>query len=256
MKVVILCGGKGTRMREVTQYRPKPLVSVGSHPVIWHIMKYYSHFGFNDFILCTGYKGEMIKDYFLNLKWMNNDISIYMNRDKKIEYLTKIEEDWKVTLIDTGLETLTGGRIKKIQKYIDDDNFMLTYGDVLSNVDINKLLECHYKKAKIATITGINPISPYGVLRIENGIVKGFTEKPISQDFINGGFMVLNKEVFNYFPEKDCFFEQEPLVKLATEEQLAIYHHKDFWTAIDTFKDVERVNAMWNEKNRPWAVWK
>ncbi|PAB60649.1 glucose-1-phosphate cytidylyltransferase [Anaeromicrobium sediminis] len=254
MKVVILCGGKGTRMREETEYRPKPLVNIGGKPIIWHIMKIYSYFGFNDFILCLGYKGEMIKQYFMGMYWKNNDFTINTsNNNLEYHYLEK--EEWNITMVDTGSDTLTGGRIKKIKDYIKEDKFMLTYGDGLSNVNINMLIQHHNKKERLATLTGVHPTSPFGILKIENGIVTSFSEKPVLKDLINGGFMVLNKEIFNYFPENDCPFEKDPLKNLCKTNELAVYEHNGFWTSIDTFKDVQRVNKLCESGDTPWKVW-
>ncbi|MBU3179968.1 glucose-1-phosphate cytidylyltransferase [Clostridium psychrophilum] len=253
MKVVILCGGKGTRMREETEYRPKPLVEIGGKPILWHIMKSYSSYGFNDFILCVGYKGEMIKQYFMDMYWRNNDFTLHLSGDREIEYHTKEEEKWNITIVDTGNETLTGGRLKQVEKYIDDDEFMFTYGDGLSNVNILKLLEFHRKKGRIGTLTGVNPISSFGVMEVEDGIIKAFKEKPILKDRVNGGFMVFNKEVFKYLPSKDCFFEQEPIKNLAKDKQLAVYEHNGFWVAIDTIKDVQTVNKLWDTGEHLWS---
>lgn len=257
MKVVIFCGGKGTRMREETEYRPKPLVNVDGRPIIWHIMRTYAHYGFNEFILCVGYKGEMIKDYFMNLDWKNNDFTLHIkNGNKTVNYHTKEEEDWKITIVDTGAETQTAGRLKAVEKYIDDDTFMLTYGDGLSNVNINDLLQYHSSKGKIATLTGIHPMTTFGVIESENGIAKSFKEKPQLSGTINGGFMVLNKKVFDYIPEYDCMFENQPMINLSKDDELAVYEHHGFWMAIDTFKDVETINSMCTEDNCPWKVWK
>lgn len=255
MQAVILCGGKGTRMREETEYRPKPLVPIGGKPILWHIMKIYSTYGINDFILCTGYKGEMIKQYFMEMYWRNNDFTLHINGDKHIDFHTVEKEMWNVTIIDTGLETLTGGRLKQIEKYINEDNFLMTYGDCISDVDISKLIKFHIKMDKAATLTGVHPVSPFGLIEIENGIVKSFKEKPVLKEVINGGYMVLNKKVFDYFPKEDCAFEEEPLRKLAENNQLAVYEHNGFWTAIDTFKDIERVNKMWDNGETYWKVW-
>jgi len=254
MKVVILCGGKGTRMREETEYRPKPLVDIGGKPIIWHIMKIYSSYGFNDFILCVGYKGEMIKQYFVDMYWRNNDFTLHSDGDKKIEYHTKEEDNWNITIVDTGIETMTGGRLKQVEKYIDDEEFMFTYGDGLSNVNILKLLAFHREKNRIGTLTGINPISSFGVMEVEDGIINAFKEKPVLKDWINGGFMVFNKKVFEYLPNEDCFFEQEPIRKLAKDKQLAVYEHNGFWAAIDTFKDVEAINKLWDKGDHLWTV--
>jgi len=252
MKVVILCGGKGTRMREETEYRPKPLVEIGGKPILWHIMKSYSSYGFNDFILCVGYKGEMIKQYFMDMYWRNNDFTLHFNGDRKIEYHTKEEENWNITIINTGIETMTGGRLKQVEKYIDDKEFMFTYGDGLSNVNILELLKFHRKKGKIGTLTGVNPVSTFGVMEVKDGIVNSFKEKPILNDRINGGFMVFNKNIFKYLGSEDCFFEQEPIRNLAKDKQLSMYEHNGFWTAIDTFKDVEAVNKLWDKGEHLW----
>lgn len=256
MKAVILCGGKGTRMREETEYRPKPLVPIGGKPILWHIMKIYSQYGINDFILCTGYKSDMIKQYFMEMYWRNNDFTMHINGDKKIDFHTNEKEDWNITIVDTGLETLTGGRLKRIKDYLnDDDNFMMTYGDGVSDVNISELIKYHKEKNRIATITGVHPMSPFGLIEVEDGIVKAFKEKPRLKDVINGGYMVLSKKVFDYIPDEDCMFEEQPLRKLALDSQLAVYEHNGFWTAIDTFKDIEKVNKMWDKGDRPWKIW-
>ncbi len=255
MKIVILCGGKGTRMREETEFRPKPLVEVGDNPIIWHIMKIYSYYGFHDFILCVGYKGDMIKRYFMEMSWRNNDFTVKTTSHASLQFHTTAKEDWNVTLVDTGPETLTGGRIKKIKKYIHDEHFMLTYGDGLSDVNIKELWAYHQQAGKLATLTGVHPISPFGVIETKNSIVTAFKEKPILDDLINGGFMVLNRKIFDYLPQEDCAFEQEPLHRLAADAQLAVYKHNGFWTAIDTHKDVERVNELWRTGETPWKLW-
>ncbi|MFN4149739.1 MAG: sugar phosphate nucleotidyltransferase, partial [Candidatus Sericytochromatia bacterium] len=211
MKVVILCGGLGTRLREETEFKPKPMVNIGDKPVLWHIMKYYSCFGFKDFVLCLGYKGEVIKDYFYNYEMMNNDFTIKLGNPKNVTFLqSDSENDWTVTLINTGEKTLKGARLKKIEKYIDTDNFMVTYGDGLSNVDLNKLIDFHKAHEKTVTVTGVNAVSRFGELKIKDDFkVEDFHEKPdnISR-FINGGFFVLNKSIFNYLTEdENCDLE-------------------------------------------------
>lgn len=257
MKAVILCGGKGTRMREETEYRPKPLVPIGGKPILWHIMKIYSQYGINDFILCTGYKSEMIKQYFMEMHWRNNDFTLHINGDKKIKFHTVENEDWNVTIVDTGLDTGTGARLRKIEKYLEDDEFFMTYGDGVSDINISELLEYHRNKGKIATITGVHPMSPFGLIEVECGIVKSFIEKPRLNDMINGGFMILNKEVFKYISDDEgCMFEEKPIKDLAYSSQLAVYEHTGFWTAIDTFKDIENINKMWNTGDRPWKIWR
>ncbi len=256
MKLVILCGGKGTRMREETEYRPKPLVEIGGNPIIWHIMKIYSYFGIKDFILCLGYKGEMIKQYFNNIQWLNNDYTLHIdNCLSTITYHTNDNNKWNITFINTGSETLTAGRLKQTRKYIAEENFLLTYGDGLSDVNIKELIKYHKSKGKLATLTGIHPVSSFGVIEVENGIAKSFTEKPRQGGFVNGGFMVLNRKIFDYIPEKDCMFVQKPLVNLTADKELAIYEHKGFWMAIDTFKDAFRANELWDSGEKPWKIW-
>jgi glucose-1-phosphate cytidylyltransferase len=256
MQAVILCGGKGTRMREETEYRPKPLVPIGGKPILWHIMKIYSVYGIKDFILCTGYKSEMIKQYFMEMYWRNNDFTLQIGKDNNIKFHTEENEDWNITIVDTGLETGTGGRIKNVKNYIKEDNFLMTYGDGVSDINIAELINFHKQKGTVATLTGVHPLSPFGLIEVENGIVRAFKEKPVLKDVINGGFMVLNKKVFNYFPDEDCMFEQEPLRAIAKDGQLAVYEHNGFWTAIDTFKDIEKVNKMWESGEQLWKVWK
>lgn len=255
MKTVILCGGRGTRMREETEFRPKPLVRIGEKPIIWHIMKLYSHYGFRDFLLCVGYKGDMIKRYFMEMYYLNNDFSITTGKHSDIQVHTKNDENWNVTIVDTGLESQTGKRMKRIEKYIDTDDFMLTYGDGLSDVNLKELIETHQKEGKIATLTGVNPNSPFGIFEIKNDIVTAFKEKPILEDVINGGFMVLNKRVFDYISDANCAFEQEPLHQLARDSEISIYRHKGFWTAMDTYKDIEKINELWASGESPWKLW-
>ncbi len=255
MQTVILCGGKGTRMREETEYRPKPLVLIGGRPILWHIMKIYSHYGYKDFILCVGYKGDMIKRYFMEMCWQNNDFTTFTGRDSHVEYHTRNNENWSVTVADTGLESQTGKRIKQIERYISGDTFMLTYGDGLSDVNIPALVESHKAAQCIATITGVNPTSPFGVIQTQNGKATRFKEKPLLEDIINGGFMVLDKRAFEYIPEDNCPFEQEPLHRLALDGEISVYKHDGFWAAIDTSKDIERMNALWDTGEAPWKLW-
>jgi glucose-1-phosphate cytidylyltransferase len=254
MKVVILCGGKGTRMGQETEFRPKPLIVIGGKPILWHIMKFYSSYGYNDFILCIGYKGDMIKQYFMEMYWRNNDFTLHLDGNNTIEYRTHENENWNITIIDTGLETMTGGRIKRIEKYIDEDEFMFTYGDGLSDINLKALVDYHRKKNKIATLTGVHPTSSFGLMNVEDGIVKAFREKPVLNDLVNGGYMIINKKIFNYFPQEDCAFEEEPLVRLAKDEQLAVYEHHGFWKAIDTQKDIIFVNNMYSKGVMPWLI--
>jgi glucose-1-phosphate cytidylyltransferase len=254
--VVILCGGMGTRMKEETEFRPKPLVEIGGRPIIWHIMKLYSHFGFVNFILCLGYKGELIKEYFLNYEAMNNDFTINLGSQNRIDYHNSHrEENWNVTLIDTGLDTLTGGRIKKIEHYVKNDTFMVTYGDGISDINIHNLLQHHYEKKTIGTLTGVHPVSRFGVLMHNHSdIVTGFKEKPYLNGLVNGGFFVFEKSFFNYLTT-DSVLESEPLENLAKENQLSVYKHNGFWRCMDTFKDVRELNYLWETK-MPWKIWR
>jgi len=256
IKVVILCGGKGTRLKEETEFRPKPLLPIGDKPILWHIMKIYSHYGYKDFILCLGYKGDMIKKYFLDYQWMNNDFTLNLG-DKKssLNHHTQTKEDWSITFANTGETTLTGGRIKKIEKYINEDNFMVTYGDGVSNININKLVEFHKKEGKIGTITGVHPSSKYGTVNInQDNIINEFKEKPVLKDIINGGFFVFKKEFFNYI-KKDCMLEKEPFEQVIKEKQLALFKHEDFWHCMDTYKDFENLNEMESNGKTPWKIW-
>lgn len=257
MKTVILCGGKGRRLKEETEYKPKPLIEIGGKPMLWHIMKIYSHQGFRDFILCLGYKGKMIKEYFLNLKEMSNDFLMDLTTREKIILGDKTHLNGKVFFIDTGLETMTGARVARIKKHIgEDEDFFLTYGDGVANVDLNKLYEYHKKAGAVMTITVVNPLHPFGLLEIEKGIVKRFEEKPFMKDLINGGFMVCNRKIFDYLSdEENCILEQEPLKKLARDGKLAAYKHEGFWKSMDTQKDVDELNELY-ESGAPWEIWK
>lgn len=244
MKVVILCGGKGLRLRSATDYTPKPLVLVNDKPVIWHIMKIYSHFGYNDFILPLGFGGDKIKEFFWNYDWKNYDFVKEIGENKVT--MLQQPEKWNITFVNTGIETMTGGRIKKIEKYVDGDTFMLTYGDGLSDININELMRYHSEKNKIATVTGILRNSQYGTLTAKDGIAKSFEEKPSLEGLINGGFFVLNKEIFNYLSDDEkCIFEEEPMRKLVHDGELAVYEHKGLWIAIDTYKDLQTANESW-----------
>ncbi len=255
-KVVILCGGMGTRLKEETEFRPKPLVHIGAFPILWHIMKHYSHYGFNDFVLCLGYKGEMIKEYFLNYGWMSNDFTLNLGKGKgQLSNHTDNTENWNITFADTGDTTQTGGRIKKIEKHIKEDNFLATYGDGVSNVDIKRLIGFHKEKNKIGTLTGVHPWSKYGTVHTDkNGIITKFTEKPMLKDVINGGFFVFKKDIFDYL-DNECMLEKEPFEKLAQEKQLTLFKHDGFWHCMDTYKDFQELNAIWEKGNAPWNIW-
>jgi glucose-1-phosphate cytidylyltransferase len=257
MKVVILCGGLGTRLREETEFRPKPLVEIGARPVLWHIMKTYAHYGFQEFVLCLGYRGSMIKDYFLNYEAMNNDFTICLGRKSQILFDgSHQEQGFQVTLADTGLETMTGGRIKRIAKYVGEDTFMMTYGDGLSDVDIGRLLEFHQSHGRLATVTIVRPVSRFGVVEIgEENRVLEFTEKPVSQGWISAGFLVLNRGIFDYLSGDDCILERGPLEQLAREGQLMSYRHEGFFFAMDTYRDYQHLSQLWATGKAPWKVW-
>ena len=258
MKVVILCGGLGTRLREETEFRPKPLVEIGGRPILWHIMKIYAHYGFKDFILCLGYKGEMIKEYFLNYEAMNNDFSIHLGDRNSIKFHSNhLENDWNITLVDTGDQSQTGSRIKKVEKYIDSDNFMVTYGDGVGNINIKKLIEKHLSCKKIGTVTGVHPSGRFGELTLKGDKIIKFAEKPMSNGgFVNGGFFVFNKQFFKYLIKNDdCYLEREPLEKLVKEKQLSLYQHKGFWKCMDTQRERDILNNMYQKKDAPWKVW-
>ncbi|HAN10439.1 MAG TPA: glucose-1-phosphate cytidylyltransferase [Clostridiales bacterium] len=243
MQVVILCGGKGTRLK-TSEEVPKPLALVNGKPLIWHIMSIYSKFGFNEFILPLGYKGDKIKEYFMHYDWMNHDF-IKIGSENRIELLEKPEK-WNITFVNTGLETMTGGRIKKIEKYIKGDTFMLTYGDGLADVDVDSLINFHKNKGKIATVTGVERKTQYGVLSVKEGIAESFNEKTSLDGLINGGFFVLDKKVFDYLDGDDgCIWENEPLSHLANDGELAVYEHKGIWMAVDTYKDLLDINQKW-----------
>lgn len=258
MKVVILCGGRGTRLKEETEVRPKPLVEIGGRPILWHIMKIYAHYGFNEFVLCLGYKGRMIKEYFLNYEIMASDLTLRLGgNDVKIHNQSQ-EKDWMITFAETGEEAQTGARVKRIEKYIEGDLFMLTYGDAVANINIKNLLEFHKSHGKIGTITGVHPSSRFGELVIKDRQVVQFTEKPqIKEGFINGGFFVFNKKFLNYLKGDDnCYLEREPLEKLALDKELMVYTHVGFWQCMDTYRELEILNNLWRSSKPPWKVWR
>jgi glucose-1-phosphate cytidylyltransferase len=260
MKVVILAGGLGTRLREETEYRPKPMVQIGNRPILWHIMKIYSHYRFYDFVICLGYKGNMIKDYFLNYEIMNSDFTIKLGnrRDITTHNNNHNESQWKVTLADTGEKAQTGSRIKRISQYLDNDSFFLTYGDGVANIDIKKLLDFHKKHGKIGTVTGVHPSSRFGELNIIDNKVVKFHEKPqVNEGLINGGFFAFNKKFLEYLSsDEDCILEKEPLENLVSDGQLMVYPHSGFWQCVDTYRELEALNELWNSPNPPWKVWK
>jgi glucose-1-phosphate cytidylyltransferase len=253
--VVILCGGLGTRLREETEYKPKPMVEIGGRPIVWHIMKLYAQYGFNRFILCLGYKGSVIKDYFLNYEAMSNDFTIQLGHHNQMTYQSDhTEQNFSVTLVDTGLRTMTGGRIKRIERFVNTETFMVTYGDGLANLNIGQLVEYHFAHGKLATLTATRPPSRYGILDLqESGQVERFREK-VQTEWINGGFFVFNRRVFNYL-EPDGVLEQEPLEQLAADEQLMGFRHEGFWIGMDTYREHEMLNQMWDSGSAPWKMW-
>ncbi|MCK5145258.1 glucose-1-phosphate cytidylyltransferase [bacterium] len=258
MKAVILCGGMGTRLREETEYRPKPMVEIGGQPILWHIMKTYASYGITDFVLCLGYKGWMIKEYFLNYAMMSNDFTLNIGKHDGIELHSGREiENWRITLADTGLNTNTGARVKQIEKYIDTDTFMLTYGDGIANVDISDLLSYHQGHGKTGTVTGVNPPSKFGELSIRGKHVLRFEEKPKSTcSLISGGFFVFNRAVFDHIDaNQNQNFENDPLEALAMSKELMVYKHKGFWQCMDTYRDFLYLNQLWEQGDVPWKVW-
>ncbi|GAU75650.1 glucose-1-phosphate cytidylyltransferase [Fusibacter sp. 3D3] len=258
MKVVILCGGYGTRISEESHLRPKPMIEIGERPILWHIMKTYSHYGFNEFVLCLGYKGHMIKEYFANYFLYGSDITFDLASNNKMEiHSCESVEPWKVTLANTGLDTMTGGRIKRIQKYVGNEPFMLTYGDGVSNVNIKALYEFHKVHGKIATITAVQPSGKYGVLGInDDSTVLEFVEKPKNVEaWINGGFMVLEPQVFDYIKDDQVSFELEPMETLANDSEIAAYKHIGFWQCMDSQRDKQVLEHIWKSGKAPWKVW-
>ena len=258
MKVVIFAGGLGTRLREETEFRPKPMVHIGNRPILWHIMKIYAHYGFKDFILCLGHKGEMIKEYFYDYEVLNNDFTIELGNKKNIQiHRDTDEKGWRVTLADTGEKALKGTRLKRVQEYIDGDQFMLTYGDGVANIDISALLKFHQGHGKLGTVTGINPTSRFGELKVKGDKVGSLQEKPRDgHGLINGGFFVFNKGIFNYLSDDDnCDLEIGALEEVARTGELMVYRHKGFWTCMDTLRDTEYLNSLWNKNKAQWKVW-
>ena len=254
MKVVILAGGLGTRLAEYTGRIPKPMVKIGTMPIIWHIMKIYSQYGFNEFILPLGYKGELIKEFFLNLKYFQSDFTIDTSNGE-IKIHQNNSDEWKITLVDTGLNTMTGGRLLKLKKYIGDENFFLTYGDGLANVNIKKLYEFHLENKKMVTITAVKPAGRFGKIEIsqKDHNVTSFKEKPKEEnDWINGGFFVFEPEFFEYLNDEQTILEDEPLQKVSMKNELIAYKHKGFWQCMDNKKDYDYLNNLWEENKQYW----
>jgi glucose-1-phosphate cytidylyltransferase len=258
MKVVILAGGFGTRISEETQLKPKPMVEIGDKPILWHIMKLYSSYGFNEFIICLGYKSHVIKEYFSNYFLFNSDVTFDFQKENKCIIHQHSTEPWKVTLVETGLNTLTGGRIKKIQRFIGDEPFMLTYGDGVSDVNLKELVQFHHTHGKIASVTATQPPGRFGILSLSSGQkVENFQEKiEGDREWINAGFFVLQPEVFNYLNGGDqTVFEKEPLENLARDGQLMAFKHTGFWLPMDTLKDKVYLEELWNTGKAPWKIW-
>lgn len=256
MKVVILAGGLGTRLSEETVVKPKPMVEIGGKPILWHILKIYSFYGFNDFVICLGYKGYMIKEYFSNYFMHMSDITFDMENNQ-MEIHQKYVEPWRITLIDTGQETMTGGRIKRIRDYVDDQTFLLTYGDGIADVDVSALLEYHQKNRRLATLTAVQPPGRFGLANINaNNEVISFVEKPVGDgNWINGGFFVLEPQIFDYIDGDQTIWEREPLESLAAQNQLMAYKHYGFWRPMDTLRDKNLLESLWNSNEAPWKIW-
>ena len=257
MKVVILAGGLGTRISEESHTKPKPMIEIGGKPILWHILKIYSHYGYNEFIICLGYKGHMIKEFFADYYLHMSDVTFDFTDENKMIIHNNIAEPWKVTLVDTGLGTQTGGRVKNVQKYIGNEPFMLTYGDGVSDVNICDLVEFHKNNNNIATITAIQPGGRYGALEInKEQDITNFSEKSKeSGGWVNGGFMVLQPEIFGYIDGINCILEKQPLEKLATENQLKAFKHYGFWQCMDTQRDKTMLDNLWESGNSPWKIW-
>ena len=260
MQVVILCGGLGTRLKEETEFRPKPMVNIGTRPILWHIMKIYSTFGHRDFVLALGYKGEMIKEYFYHYELMDSDVTIKLGHPKKtcIYHNGIQEKEWTVTLANTGESALKGARLKKVEKYITGDEFLMTYGDGVSDVDIDALLNFHHSHGKIATVTGVNAAARFGELKITGNRVERFNEKPQSgSEFINGGFFVFSRSIFKYLSSEDnCDLEVGPLERLAEQGELMVYKHRKSWACMDTLRDMDYLNRLWHDHKAFWKIWK
>jgi glucose-1-phosphate cytidylyltransferase len=257
MKVVILAGGKGTRIREATEHRPKPMIEIGGRPILWHIMKLYAHQGFNDFVICLGYKGDVIRDYFLNYEARNADVTVTLGQ-RSVHLHDAVEEaGWNVTLSETGDETLTGGRLKRISRHVRDQEFMVTYGDGVADVNLAKLLEEHRKRGCLATVTAVHPASRFGELSIGSGVVQLFQEKPqVHEGWINGGFFVFNPTILDLITGDDDSLEAGLLARLASQNQLAVHQHDGFWQCMDTFREYQLLNDRWESGDAPWAVWR
>ena len=260
MKVVILCGGKGTRLREETEFRPKPMVPIGGKPILWHIMKSYAHYGHKEFILCLGSKGEMIKDYFRNYLWNTCDITLLLGQQSAVQFHNRHdEEDWSVTLADTGEDSMTAYRVRQIRRYIPaGESFLLTYGDGLSTIDVNASIAAHRAAGKVCTLSAVHPAGRFGALRIEeDGRIHTFSEKPqFEEAYVNGGYMVCGPRLFDYLPDDpNVMLERQPMDRLVSDGQLHAYKHDGFWQPMDTYQESQHLNKLWAEGKAPWKVW-
>jgi glucose-1-phosphate cytidylyltransferase len=257
VKIVLLCGGLGTRLREETEFRPKPLVEVGDRPVVWHIMKHFAHFGFTEFVLCLGYRSSMIKEYFLNYEAMNNDFTLRLGRTRELEYHGAHDEsDFQVTLVDTGLATQTGGRVRRVRRFLDGDTFLVTYGDGIADVDVGELVAFHRRHGRLATMTTVRPTSRYGIVDVgAAGEVVQFAEKPSLDGWINAGFFVFERPVLEYLGGDGCVLEREPLERLTKDGQLMAFRHYGFFMGMDTYREQQILDRMWERGEAPWKVW-
>lgn len=256
MKVVLLAGGLGTRISEETHLRPKPMIEIGGKPILWHIMKIYSFYGFNEFIICCGYKGNLIKEYFANYFLYTSDITFHMDKNNFMEVHERKDESWKITLVDTGEKTQTAGRLAMVKKYIEDDTFLMTYGDGVGDINMDKLLECHIKNKKKVTLTAVIPPGRFGGIVCEGNLVKEFHEKPRGiKSFINGGFFVVETEILNNISRNDSVWEMDILPELAKNNQLNSYFHNGFWQPMDTLRDKRLLEDHWNSENTAWKIW-
>ncbi|WP_027566790.1 glucose-1-phosphate cytidylyltransferase [Bradyrhizobium sp. URHA0013] len=256
MKAMILAGGLGSRLSEETSVRPKPMVEIGGHPILWHIMKIYSSFGINDFVICLGYKGYLIKEYFSHYLLHTSDVTIDL-KNNQIDFHASRSEPWRVTLVDTGAETETGGRIKRALPFVqDDDAFCLTYGDGVADIDIAKLISFHRSHGKLATVTGVRPPGRFGSLELDDSVVKGFNEKPLGDGgWINGGFFVLDPRIAELIADDSTTWERQPLEQLAQSGELRVFRHEGFWRSMDTLRERNLLEALWKENNPPWRMW-
>jgi glucose-1-phosphate cytidylyltransferase len=254
MKVVILAGGMGTRLSEETATRPKPMVEIGDHPILWHIMKIYSSFGHTEFVICLGYKGHFIKEYFRHYALHNADVTFDLGKDT-VEFHQKTAEPWRVTLVDTGLETMTGGRLRRVRSYLGDDPFCLTYGDGVGDVDISRLAQFHAEHGRLATVTAVRPLGRFGSLRLRGSGVERFEEKPSDEGWISAGFFVLSPKVIDLIEGDQTVWEKEPLEHLAHSGELQAYQHPGFWQPMDTLRDKNQLTRMWEQGAAPWKVW-